>query len=44
MKGYDIPFLTRDNKGVVSVYEPKPSEAASDIRKAVILYLKTLNK
>jgi len=44
MKGYDIPFLTKDNKGVVSVYEPKPSEAASDIRKAVILYLKTLNK
>jgi 2',3'-cyclic-nucleotide 2'-phosphodiesterase (5'-nucleotidase family) len=44
MKGYDIPFLTRDNKGVISVYEPKPSEAASDIRKAVILYLKKLNK
>ncbi len=44
LKGYDIPFLTRDNKGVISVYEPKPSEAASDIRKAVILYLKTLKK
>ena len=44
MKGYDIPFLTRDNIGVISVYEPKVSEAASDIRKAVILYLKALNK
>jgi 2',3'-cyclic-nucleotide 2'-phosphodiesterase (5'-nucleotidase family) len=44
MKGYDIPFLTRDNNGVLSVYEPRASEAASDVRKAVILYLKRLNK
>ena len=44
LKGYDIPFLTRDNAGIINVYEPKPSEAASDIRKAVILYLKRLNK
>ncbi|MFT4847559.1 MAG: 5'-nucleotidase/UDP-sugar diphosphatase [Sediminicola sp.] len=44
MRGYDIPFLTKDNKEVISVYQPKPSEAASDIRKAVILYLKKLNK
>ena len=42
MKGYDIPFLTRENTGVLNVYEPTPAEAASDIRKAVILYLKNL--
>ena len=43
LKGYDIPFLTVDNPGVLSVYEPVESEAASDIRKAVITYLKQNN-
>ena len=44
MKGFDIPFLTRNHKEVLSVYEPELSEAAADIRKTVILYLKALNK
>ncbi|MDC7996269.1 bifunctional metallophosphatase/5'-nucleotidase [Altibacter sp. HG106] len=39
MKGYDIPFLTPDHPGVISVYEPEPSEVAYDIRKAIIQYL-----
>lgn len=42
LKGFDIPFLSPKNKGVVDVYQPKPSEIAYDIRKAVILYLKNL--
>ncbi|WP_034261669.1 bifunctional metallophosphatase/5'-nucleotidase [Altibacter lentus] len=41
LKGYDIPFLTPKHPGVLEVYEPMESEAASDIRKAVILYLKS---
>ena len=43
MKGFDIPFLTAENEGIISVHEPMSSEAASDIRKAVILYLKSIN-
>jgi len=44
LKGFDIPFLTPANEGILKVYEPMPSEAASDIRKAVILFLKSLKK
>jgi 2',3'-cyclic-nucleotide 2'-phosphodiesterase (5'-nucleotidase family) len=44
LKGYDIPFLTPENEGILKVYEPKKEEAAFDIRKAVILYLKSLKK
>jgi len=44
LKGYDIPFLTPDNKGVLNVYSPTKEEAAYDIRKAVILYIKSLKK
>ncbi len=44
MKGYDIPFLKPDHPGVKKVYSPKKSEAASDIRKAVILFLKEISK
>lgn len=40
LKGYDIPFLTPENEGVIKVYEPKETEAAFDIRKAVIQLLK----
>ena len=39
LKGFDIPFLSEKNNGVLSVYSPKPTENSSDIRKAVILYL-----
>ena len=42
LKGYDIPFLTPENKEVINVYKPTENEAAYDIRKAIILYLKSL--
>lgn len=41
LKGYDIPFLTQDNPGILKVYTPTENEIANDIRKAVILYLKS---
>lgn len=40
LKGFDIPFLNSENKEVLSIYKPKESDEASDIRKAVILFLK----
>lgn len=43
LKGLDIPFLTPENEGVISIQEPTSDEAASDIRKAVILFLKSIN-
>lgn len=39
--GYDIPFLTPKNKGLIKVYEPKEDELASDVRTAIIEYLKS---
>jgi 2',3'-cyclic-nucleotide 2'-phosphodiesterase (5'-nucleotidase family) len=44
LKGFDIPFLTEENEGITKVYTPTKAEAAYDIRKAVILYLKSLKK
>lgn len=41
LKGFDIPFLSSENKEVHSVYHPKEDEMAYDIRKAVVSYLKT---
>jgi 5'-nucleotidase/UDP-sugar diphosphatase len=41
LKGFDIPFLSDTSAGVLEIYTPKESELASDIRKAVIAYLKT---
>ncbi len=41
LKGFDIPFLSSENKEVISVYHPKENELAFDIRKAVVAYLKT---
>ncbi|PQJ81589.1 bifunctional metallophosphatase/5'-nucleotidase [Polaribacter glomeratus] len=41
LQGFDIPFLSSENKEVLSVYNPKKNELAFDIRKAVIAYLKT---
>ncbi|MDT0554693.1 bifunctional metallophosphatase/5'-nucleotidase [Patiriisocius hiemis] len=43
LKGFDIPFLTKDNVGILEVYEPSENEAAADVRKAVIEYLKSIN-
>ena len=40
LKGFDIPFLSPKNKGVLEIYKPTSDEIAYDIRKSVILYLK----
>ncbi len=40
IKGFDIPFFKKSNPGILSAYEPKDNELASDIRKAVVEYLK----
>lgn len=42
LKGFDIPFLTPDNPGIKSVYIPSENEAAHDIRKATINFMKLL--
>ena len=42
LKGFDIPFLSSDNKEVFSIYTPKNDELSTDIRKSVVAYLKTL--
>ncbi|MEM7185696.1 MAG: bifunctional metallophosphatase/5'-nucleotidase [Bacteroidota bacterium] len=42
LKGFDIPFLTHDHKGVIKVHTPKVGDVAFDIRKSVIVYLKSL--
>ena len=42
LKGFDIPFLSVQNSGVLSIYTPLASEKAFDIRKAMILYLESL--
>jgi 2',3'-cyclic-nucleotide 2'-phosphodiesterase (5'-nucleotidase family) len=42
LKGLDIPFLTPENKGIISIYQPKEDELAYDIRKGVIEYMKKL--
>ena len=44
LKGFDIPFLTPENQEVLSVYVPSENEPASDIRKAIILYLKSIKE
>jgi len=41
LKGFDIPFLSEENKEVLEIYNPKENELAFDIRKAVVEYLKT---
>ncbi len=42
LTGYDIPFLTHENKNILKVKEPNPQKDAFDIRKSVIVYLKSL--
>ncbi|WP_151675341.1 bifunctional metallophosphatase/5'-nucleotidase [Patiriisocius marinus] len=42
LKGLDIPILSADSPGVKSIYVPVREEAAHDIRKAVIDFMKTL--
>ena len=43
LKGYDIPFLTPENPGIINIYSPTESEPAYDIRRAVITFLKSQN-
>jgi len=41
----NFAFLTRDNPGIIKIYEPDindPKDLTSDIRKAVIAYLRSL--
>ena len=40
LKGYDIPFLKPENKGVIDIYTPKEGELNSDIRRTFISFLK----
>ena len=42
MKGFDIPFLTHNHLDVISVYHPIPTDISYDIRKSMILYLRSL--
>ncbi len=42
LTGYDIPFLTHENKNILKVREPAPDKDAFDVRKALIVYLKGL--
>ncbi len=44
LKGLDIPFLSDKNNDVISIYRPKETELAYDIRKAIIEYLKNETK
>ena len=44
LKGLDIPFLIPENDGVKKIYTPKENETSADIRKAIISYLKSINK
>ena len=42
LKGLDIPFLSSSNSEITYIFQPKNTDLASDIRKAVINYLKSL--
>ena len=42
LKGFDIPFLSDKNPEILSIYTPTTAELSSDIRKAVVSYLKSL--
>ena len=44
MKGLDIPFLTPENKDIIKIYTPKENEVASDVRNAIISYLRSMNR
>ncbi len=44
LKGYDIPFLKPDNKGIVKIHRPTEDELAHDIRKVIISHLKSIKK
>ncbi|HLW32540.1 MAG TPA: bifunctional metallophosphatase/5'-nucleotidase [Aequorivita sp.] len=44
MKGLDIPFLTPQNKDIIRIYTPQENEVASDVRNAIISYLRSMKK
>ena len=42
LTGYDVPFLTHENKNILKVHEPSPNALTFDIRKSLIVYMKGL--
>ncbi|HIP49087.1 MAG TPA: bifunctional metallophosphatase/5'-nucleotidase [Lutibacter sp.] len=42
LTGYDVPFLTHENKNVLKIHEPAPEDLTFDIRKSLIVYMKGL--
>lgn len=42
LKGIDIPVLNSENKDIIRIYKNSDDSKAKDIRKAIILYLKSL--
>ena len=42
LKGYDIPFLNSENKDIIKVYKNEETDIATDIRKAIIMYFKSI--
>jgi len=44
LSGYDVPFLTHENKNIIKVHEPKPDADAFDVRKSLIVYLKNMKE
>ncbi|PCH75214.1 MAG: bifunctional metallophosphatase/5'-nucleotidase [Flavobacteriaceae bacterium] len=42
LTGNDIPFLNKEAPGVLKIHKNKPTDKASDIRKAIIAYLKSI--
>lgn len=44
LKGFDIPFLTPENDGIVKIYTPNGNENPVDIRKVIIAYLNSIKE
>lgn len=42
LTGYDVPFLSHENKNLLKVHEPAPDALTFDIRKSLIVYMKAL--
>jgi len=44
LKGFDVPFLTSDNKEVLSINKPLVTDISHDIRKSVVFYLESVRE
>ena len=42
LRGLDIPMLTENNPGIVSIDRPKGTDNRKDIRVVIVDYLKSL--